>query len=127
MVPHWSSVSSKAMGCSWKINVGQYRRAKCSAAVVMQNDTYLCFCFQYESLWNCTQSHIQISSANCVTDPMISSATCSVASQFIFELVLEDVEQKRRNGIVYALCLCLVALRAVVLNVLGIFKWYLKI
>lgn len=103
MVPHWSSVSSKAMGCSWKINVGQYRLAKCSAAVVMQNDNFLCFCFQYDFLWNCTQSHIQISSADCVTDPMISSATSSVASQFIAELVLEDVEQNRRNGFV-AVC-----------------------
>lgn len=39
----------------------------------------------------------------CVTDPMIYSVTFPVASQFVFELVLEDVGQKRRNGIV-AVC-----------------------
>lgn len=60
-------------------------------------------CFAYESLHNCSQSLIQVSSADCVTGSMVSLADFSVSSQFTFELVLEDVEQRRKKGFV-ALC-----------------------
>lgn len=41
-VPHAFALSSKAVGCSCKVNVGPYRLAKWSAAVIVQNDTFFC-------------------------------------------------------------------------------------
>lgn len=61
------------------------------------------FCFAYESLHNCSQSLIQVSSADCVAGCMVFLVDFSVASQFTFQLVLEDLEQRRKKGIV-ALC-----------------------
>jgi len=79
--------------------VGQYRLGKCSAAVVMLKDASLLVCC-VQPLQNCSQYQTQVCSADCGTGPLVSLVTCSAASQFTLELVLEHVEQRRKNGVV---------------------------